>query len=58
MSFIINSLDGILVAISAVISAASAVCAITPTAKDDTICAKIQSFLNVLALNVGQAKKA
>lgn len=50
-------LDDILIAVSAVVAAASAVCALTPTPKDDAFCQKIRSFLDVLALNVGQARK-
>ncbi len=56
MNFIITHLDDILVAISAVISAASAVCALTPTPKDDSALQKIRSFMDMLALNVGKAK--
>ncbi len=57
MNFIITHLDDIFVAISAIIAAASAVCALTPTPKDDAFFQKVRSFLDVLALNVGQARK-
>ena len=56
MNFIMTHLDGILVAITSVVTAASAICALTPTPKDDTIVAKLRQFLDVLALNVGKAK--
>ena len=48
--------DDILVAITSVVAAASAVCALTPNKKDDTVVAKIRGFLDILALNVGKAK--
>lgn len=57
LTFIMTHLDDILIAVSAVVAAASAVCALTPTPKDDAFCQKIRSFLDVLALNVGQARK-
>ena len=42
--------------ISTVITAASAIAAITPTKKDDAVMAKIKGFINLFALNVGNAK--
>jgi len=56
MNFIINHISEILVAISAVVTAASAICALTPSTKDDTIVSKIRQAMDVLALNVGKAK--
>ena len=56
MNFIITHLNEILVAITSVVTAASAICALTPTPKDDSIVLKIRQFLDVLALNVGKAK--
>jgi hypothetical protein len=44
-------------AILAVISAASAITALTPTPKDDEVLGTIRRWLEVLALNVGHAKK-
>ena len=55
MDFVINRFDDILVAVSAVVAAASAICALTPNTKDDAFLSKIRRFLNVLALNVGKA---
>jgi len=55
MDFVINRFDDILVTISAVVAAASAICALTPNTKDDAFFSKIRRFLNVLALNVGKA---
>ncbi|MBO5997955.1 MAG: hypothetical protein J6P93_05460 [Alphaproteobacteria bacterium] len=57
MNFVIH-LDEILIAITSVVTAASAICALTPTPKDDNFVAKIRSVLNVLALNVGKVKPA
>lgn len=57
LQFMINNFDNVVVAITAVISAASAICALTPSQTDDKVVSKIRSFLEVLALNVGNAKK-
>ena len=35
----------------------SAICAITPTVKDDTIIAKVYKVLEIFALNIGKAKQ-
>lgn len=42
--------------ITLVISLCAAIAAVTPTPKDDTIVAKIMKVVNVLGLNVGNAK--
>lgn len=39
-----------------VIAVAAAIAALTPTQKDDNIIAKIMKVVNVLGLNVGNAK--
>ncbi len=57
-SFIMTHISDILVAISSIIAGASALAALTPTTKDDLILSKIKSVLNVLALNIGNAKTA
>lgn len=56
LDFIINRWDDILVALTSVVTAASAVCALTPSQADDKIIARVRQVLDVLALNVGQAK--
>lgn len=48
--------DSILVAVTAIISASSAVAALTPTPKDDGFIRKLYSIIDGLALNVGKAK--
>ena len=44
-------------ALLAVIGAASAVAAATPTKKDDTIVGTISRMVDLLALNVGHARR-
>lgn len=58
MKFIMIHLDEVLIAVTSVVTAASAICALTPTPKDDNFIAKVRSFLNVLALNVGKVQPA
>jgi len=41
---------------TAVVALASAISAVTPTTKDDSIVNKIKSIVDKLALNVGKAK--
>ena len=43
-------------AVTAVVTAASAVAAMTPTKKDDKIVGKLYKVLDFLALNIGRAK--
>ena len=43
--------------ITAVIASASALAMLTPTKKDDAVIAKIKPFIDILALNFGNAKK-
>ena len=56
ISYLVTNVDSILFAVSAVVAAASAVAALTPTPKDDSIVAKAYKFLDWVALNVGKAK--
>ena len=56
--FIITNLEDLFVAISSIIAGASALCALTPTTKDDSVVSKTKKVLDVLALNIGQAKRA
>ena len=57
-AFLITYWDEMLIAISGIVSSASALAALTPTGKDDTFWANIKKGLDVLALNVGHAKAA
>lgn len=43
--------------VTAVIAAASAIAAVTPTKKDDALLSKIKPFIDIIALNFGNAKK-
>lgn len=56
ISYLVSNVDSILFAVSAVVAAASAVAALTPTPKDDSIVAKVYKVLDWVALNVGKAK--
>ena len=56
ISYLVANVDSILFAVSAVVAAASAVAALTPTPKDDSIVAKAYKVLYWVALNVGKAK--
>ena len=47
-----------LAAATSLVTAASAVSAITPTPKDDNLMKSILSVLNVFALNVGHAQRS
>ena len=46
-----------LLAVTSVVTAASAITALTPTKKDDRIRGYILSMLNFLALNIGNARR-
>jgi hypothetical protein len=42
--------------VTAIISAASIIAAITPTPKDDSFIAKVYAIIDLLAVNIGKAK--
>ena len=56
IQFIMTNFNDILAAITSIIAGASALSALTPTTKDDSVLSKVKSFLDVFALNVGNAK--
>lgn len=56
ITYLVSNVDSIIAALTAIVAAASAVAALTPTPKDDTIIAKIYKIVDWLALNVGKAK--
>jgi len=56
--FIITHINDIITAITSIIAGASALAALTPTPKDDRLLGKIKTGLNLVALNVGNAKPA
>lgn len=57
MAFIIEHVDELLEIVSAAVALASLVAALTPNPKDDGIVAKLRKVVDVIALNVGNAKK-
>ncbi|PWR19233.1 hypothetical protein DKG75_19605 [Zavarzinia compransoris] len=57
MEFIIDNGDTLLAAASGVIAAASAIAALTPTPVDDGIVRLLRRVVEVLALNVGNARR-
>jgi hypothetical protein len=62
MDYLLNGLIGgafaqWIEAVLAVVGAASAVAAITPTRKDDDIVSRIARVVDVIALNIGYARR-
>jgi len=57
INWIASNWEGILTAVTAVIAAASAICALTPTPVDDNWVKKIYGLIEALALNIGKAKE-
>lgn len=53
--FVLSNWDAILVAITGLISAASAIAALTPSTADDGVILTIRKVVDMLALNVGHA---
>jgi hypothetical protein len=49
--------DQIIDALTAIVTGASALAALTPTPKDDTFLGKVYKLVDWLALNVGKAKE-
>jgi hypothetical protein len=49
-------MDTVISYLTAIISAASIIAAVTPTPKDDSIVAKIYRLIDLLAVNIGKAK--
>tara|TARA_B100001287_G_C22680420_1_gene530029 strand:- start:797 stop:985 length:189 start_codon:yes stop_codon:yes gene_type:complete len=56
IQYLSDNRDSIIATLTAIVAAASALCALTPTPKDDTIVRKIYKVVEWLALNVGKAK--
>ena len=54
--WVLNNIDGILAVCAAIVPVASAICALTPTPKDDVILGELYKIIEALALNVGKAK--
>ena len=56
IQYLSENKESILATLTAVVAAASALCALTPTPKDDSIVRKLYRVVEWLALNVGKAK--
>ena len=56
IDYIIVNKEDLIGIITAVVTAASAIAALTPTPADDTIVGKAYKFVDWLALNFGKAK--
>ena len=56
ISYIVTNLDSLLLVLTSIVAAASAVAALTPTPKDDSFVAKAYKVLDWVALNIGKAK--
>lgn len=56
IAYLVSNVDSIIAALTAIVAAASAVAALTPTPKDDGLVAKAYKIVDWLALNVGKAK--
>ena len=57
ITYLVENSGSLLAILTSVVAVASAVAALTPTPKDDTIVAKIYKVVDWLALNVGKAKQ-
>lgn len=57
MEWLIEHLPALLAIFAAVVSLASMIAALTPTPKDDEFLKKVRKLIDVLALNVGNARK-
>jgi hypothetical protein len=56
LDYIAENKEGVLHAITAVIAAASAIAALTPTPRDNWLLRKVAALVDFLALNIGKAK--
>jgi hypothetical protein len=57
INYILENKDELFGVVTAIIAAASAIAALTPTPKDDTFIGKAYKIIDWLALNVFNAKK-
>lgn len=56
LEYVVNNWTEILMIATAVVTAASGIAALTPTPVDDGVIRKLRKVLDVIALNVGNAK--
>jgi hypothetical protein len=57
MNWLIENFTQIMAALSSIIAAASAIAALTPSPKDDSLVARIRQLVDILALNIGHARR-
>lgn len=57
INYIVENKEQLFGVITAVIATASAIAALTPTPKDDTVIGKVYKIVDWLALNVFKAKE-
>lgn len=57
MNWILENWANVAFAVTAIVTAAAAIAALTPTPKDDAAVAWVRKIIDVLALNIGHAKK-
>jgi hypothetical protein len=56
IAYLVSNVDSIVAALTAIVAAASAIAALTPTPTDDSLVAKAYKIVDWLALNIGKAK--
>lgn len=56
INYIIDNKDTLIGTLTAIVAAASAIAALTPTPTDDGFVAKLLKIVDFLALNIGRAK--
>jgi hypothetical protein len=57
LTYLISNADNLLAVATAIVAAASAIAALTPTPKDNELAAKAYKVIDWLALNIGKAKE-
>ena len=56
LAYLVANIDGFILAATTIVTAASAITALTPTPKDDAIASQAYKIIDWLALNIGKAK--
>ena len=56
MSWILEHRNELIGILTGIVTVASAIAALTPTPKDDTIVGKLYKVVDLLAINIGKAK--
>ena len=57
INYILENRESLISVATSIVAAASAICALTPTPKDDGVVRKLYLVLEWMALNIGKAKK-